>query len=123
MKTQIILLPTLILLTMPVKSQSYLETGVFYSKTQKEWINIDDIQAISDIDSMQTMRGGYIGPEIPDEVFTYQGQYYFVIKYKRGNPITIYKREKSEIKRLHKDFLLIWKRYKSYHINHKNKQL
>ncbi len=38
MKTLIILL-TLIFLTMSTKSQYYLDTGVYYSKTLKEWIN------------------------------------------------------------------------------------
>ena len=109
MKTLTLLI--LILMGTTIDAQHYLETGVFYSKTLKEWVNIDDIQAITDIDSVPILPTGiYI--DLPDEQWTHQGQYFFILKYKRGEPAVIYQREHSEAIRLHNDFLSIWKKYK-----------
>lgn len=114
----------MILITGQLSGQSYLETGVFYSKTIKEWVNIDDIQAITDIGQMATMEGGYFGPELPAETWQRQGQYYFIIKYKTrvgldGCSVKIYHPQKSEAERLHDDFVSIWKKYKSHQRNKK----
>jgi len=95
-------------------SNYYLETGIFYSKTLKEWINIDDILAITDIKlAPEIQTGTYSGP--PPEWWSYAGQYYFHIKYKRGKDYIVYQPEESEIIRLHNDFVSIWQNYKKHH--------
>ena len=114
MKT-LILLFTLTLLTMTAKSQYYLDTGVYYSKTLKEWINIDDIQAITDTSVAPKIETGFhLGP-LP-EWWDYAGRHYFHIKYKRGRDYIIHLPDKKEVIRLHDDFVSIWKKYKAHYI-------